>query len=123
MEPQAECMLVLIGVTPEGKKELLGFQVGMRESTQSWRERASSDGAESCPVSPPLRYGMATTMGQGGAPSATGQGQWTRACPARILGPVREPGRARPRGRRCALMPEQRNIPLDAAAPGRHRRS
>jgi len=38
MEPQAECMLVLIGATPEGKKELLGFQVGVRESTQSWRE-------------------------------------------------------------------------------------
>src|SRR5437879_1068279 len=38
MEPQAECMLVLIGATPEGKKELLGFHVGMRESTQSWRE-------------------------------------------------------------------------------------
>jgi len=31
-------MLVLIGATPEGKKELLGFQVGVRESTQSWRE-------------------------------------------------------------------------------------
>jgi len=29
---------VLIGATPEGKKELLGFQVGVRESTQSWRE-------------------------------------------------------------------------------------
>jgi len=38
MEPQAECMLVLIGATPEGKKELVGFQVGQRESTQSWRE-------------------------------------------------------------------------------------
>ena len=38
MEPQAECMLVLIGATPEGKKELVGFQVGMRESAQSWRE-------------------------------------------------------------------------------------
>src|SRR5690349_21553912 len=25
MEPQAECMLVLIGATPEGKKELVGF--------------------------------------------------------------------------------------------------
>ncbi len=31
MEPQAECMLVLIGATPEGKKELLGFQVGLRD--------------------------------------------------------------------------------------------
>jgi transposase-like protein len=38
MEPQAECMLVLIGATPEGKKELVGFQVGVRESAQSWRE-------------------------------------------------------------------------------------
>lgn len=38
MEPQAECMLVIIGATPEGRKELLGFQVGVRESAQSWRE-------------------------------------------------------------------------------------
>ncbi len=38
MEPQAECILVVIGATPEGKKELVGFQVGMRESAQSWRE-------------------------------------------------------------------------------------
>ncbi|MGX9981760.1 IS256 family transposase [Methylobacterium fujisawaense] len=38
MEDQAECMLVLIGATPEGRKELVGFQVGVRESAQSWRE-------------------------------------------------------------------------------------
>ncbi len=38
MEDHAECMLVLIGATPEGKKELIGFQVGVRESAQSWRE-------------------------------------------------------------------------------------
>ena len=38
MEPATECMLVLIGATPEGKKELVGFQVGVRESAQSWRE-------------------------------------------------------------------------------------
>ena len=38
MEPQAECMLVLMGATPEGKKELIGFQTGMRESGQSWKE-------------------------------------------------------------------------------------
>jgi transposase-like protein len=37
-EEQAECMLVLICATPEGKKELVGFQVGGRESAQSWRE-------------------------------------------------------------------------------------
>jgi len=31
-------MLVILGATPEGKKELVGFQVGVRESAQSWRE-------------------------------------------------------------------------------------
>jgi hypothetical protein len=38
MEPEAECLLVIIGATPEGRKELLGFHVGTRESAQSWRE-------------------------------------------------------------------------------------
>jgi len=38
MEANAECMLVLLGATPEGKKEFVGFQTGVRESTQSWRE-------------------------------------------------------------------------------------
>src|SRR5918997_999973 len=44
MEPQAECMLVLIGATPEGKKELLGFQVGVRESGQA-PDRATAETA------------------------------------------------------------------------------
>jgi len=38
MEDDAACMLVIIGATPEGRKELVGFQVGVRESAQSWRE-------------------------------------------------------------------------------------
>ncbi|MFQ5677700.1 MAG: IS256 family transposase [bacterium] len=38
MEDQSQCMLVIIGATPEGKKELLGFTSGYRESAQSWRE-------------------------------------------------------------------------------------
>lgn len=38
MEPEAECILVIVGATPEGRKELVGFQVGVRESAQSWRE-------------------------------------------------------------------------------------
>ena len=38
MTDGAECMLVVIGATPEGRKELVGFQVGTRESAQSWRE-------------------------------------------------------------------------------------
>ena len=38
MEDAAACILVVIGATPEGRKELVGFQVGVRESTQSGRE-------------------------------------------------------------------------------------
>jgi putative transposase len=57
MEPQAECMLVLIGATPEGKKELLGFQVGMRESTQSWRELLVDLKARGLAIAPELATG------------------------------------------------------------------
>jgi putative transposase len=35
---EKQCILVLIGVTPEGKKELIGFTDGARESAQDWRE-------------------------------------------------------------------------------------
>ncbi len=57
MEPQAECMLVLIGATPEGKKELLGFQVGIRESAQSWRELLVDLKARGLAVAPELATG------------------------------------------------------------------
>jgi putative transposase len=57
MEPQAECMLVLIGATPEGKKELLGFQVGLRESAQSWRELLVDLKARGLAVAPELATG------------------------------------------------------------------
>ena len=38
LEDQAQCILVIIGATPEGRKELVGFSDGMRESAQSWRD-------------------------------------------------------------------------------------
>ena len=57
MEPQAECMLVLIGATPEGKKELLGFQVGVRESAQSWRELLIDLKARGLAIAPELATG------------------------------------------------------------------
>jgi putative transposase len=57
MEPQAECMLVLIGATPEGRKELLGFQVGVRESTQSWRELLVDLKARGLAIAPELATG------------------------------------------------------------------
>jgi putative transposase len=38
LEADAQCLLVIIGATPEGKKELVGLIDGVRESAQSWRE-------------------------------------------------------------------------------------
>ncbi len=57
LEPQAECMLVIIGATPEGKKELVGFQVGLRESAQSWRELLVDVKARGLAIAPELAVG------------------------------------------------------------------
>jgi putative transposase len=57
MEESAECMLVLIGATPEGKKELIGFQTGVRESAQSWRELLIDIKRRGLEVAPDLAVG------------------------------------------------------------------
>ena len=57
MEAQAECILVILGATPEGKKELVGFQVGVRESTQSWRELLVDIKARGIKVPPEIAVG------------------------------------------------------------------
>jgi transposase-like protein len=57
MEPEAECILVVIGATPEGKKELVGFHVGRRESSQSWRELLVDLKARGLAVAPEVAVG------------------------------------------------------------------
>jgi putative transposase len=57
MENQAECMLVLIGATSEGRKELVGFQVGVRESAQSWRALLVEVRRHGLTVAPELAIG------------------------------------------------------------------
>ena len=71
MEPQAECMLVILGATPEGSEaekktpwsgvflpnELVGFQVGVRESAQSWRELLVDIKARGLAVPPEVAVG------------------------------------------------------------------
>jgi transposase-like protein len=57
MEPQAECMLVLMGATPEGKKELIGFQTGVRESAQSWKELLVDLKARGLSIAPEVAVG------------------------------------------------------------------
>jgi len=38
LEETAQCLLVIIGATPKGKKELVGLIDGVRESAQSWTD-------------------------------------------------------------------------------------
>jgi putative transposase len=38
LEDEKQCILVLIGATPEGRKELVGFTDNTRESAHDWRE-------------------------------------------------------------------------------------
>jgi hypothetical protein len=45
------------GATPEGKKELLGFQVGMRESAKSWRKLLIDLKARGLTIAPELATG------------------------------------------------------------------
>ncbi|CCG42719.1 transposase (fragment) [Magnetospirillum molischianum DSM 120] len=42
---------------PEGRKELMGFQVGVRESTQSWRELLVDLKARGLAIAPELAIG------------------------------------------------------------------
>jgi putative transposase len=60
MEDNAECMLVLIGATPEGKKKLVGFQTGVRESAQSWREPLIDIRRRGLEIAPDLAVGDGT---------------------------------------------------------------
>ena len=57
MEDHSECMLVVIGATPEGKKELIGFQVGVRESAQSWRELLVEAKSRGLKIAPEIAVG------------------------------------------------------------------
>jgi putative transposase len=57
MEDHGECVLVLIGATPEGRKELIGFQVGVRESAQSWRELLTEVKSRGLTIAPEIAVG------------------------------------------------------------------
>ncbi len=38
LDEERQCILVLMGATSDGRKELIGILDGYRESEQSWRE-------------------------------------------------------------------------------------
>ena len=57
LQNHGECMLVLTGATPEGRKELIGFQVGVRESAQSWRELLVEVKSRGLTIAPEIALG------------------------------------------------------------------
>ena len=48
---------MLLGATPEGKKELIGFQVGVRESAQSWRQLLVEAKSRGLKIAPEIAAG------------------------------------------------------------------
>jgi putative transposase len=54
LEDEAQCLLVILGATPEGKKELVGLTDGIRESAQSWKELLLDLRARGLTIAPQL---------------------------------------------------------------------
>src|SRR5450756_2650149 len=90
MEDNAECILVLIGATPEGKKELVGFQVGARESVQSWRNLLVEAKQRGLKIAPQIAVGDALGFWKaiGGLSRTTHQRCWAHKT-ANVLNKVR----------------------------------
>jgi transposase-like protein len=57
LEGGRQCILVLMGATAEGKKELIAIQDGQRESEQSWKELLLDVQARGLTVAPQLAIG------------------------------------------------------------------
>lgn len=57
LEEDRQCILVLMGATPEGKKELIAVSDGYRESEQSWKELLLDVKARGLAIHPKLATG------------------------------------------------------------------
>jgi len=57
LEEDRQCILVLMGVTPEGKKELIAVHDGFRESEQSWKELLLDVKSRGLTIDPQLATG------------------------------------------------------------------
>ena len=57
MESERNCVLVVIGVTPEGVKELVGLEIGFRESKASWLDLLNSLKDNGLTIPPKLAIG------------------------------------------------------------------
>lgn len=96
LEDQAQCILVIIGATPEGKKELVGFADGVRESAQSWRDLLldlKRRGLSTASGRRSARYGRRrASSGAGCTRRRTSSTSCRKACTARPSAPCRTSG-------------------------------
>ena len=74
LEDDAQCLLVIIGAMPEGKKELVGLIDGVRESAQSWRELLLGLKRRGLAVAPGLtELSLSSTISFGGCDHESGR--------------------------------------------------
>jgi len=57
LEEDRQCILVMLGATPDGKKELIALHDGYRESEQSWKELLLDVKARGLNIDPELAVG------------------------------------------------------------------
>jgi transposase-like protein len=72
LEEDRQCILVLMGATKDGRKELIAMSDGHCESAQSWRELLLEVKRRGLVIEPKLAVGM--------APWASGR-RWRRSSP------------------------------------------
>jgi putative transposase len=99
LEDARQCILVLIGATAEGKKEVLGIADGYRESAESWKELLLDLKQRGLTIDPKLATGD----------GSLGSGKPCRKCLARrarnVAGNIRKPTCSTTCPKDCRLKP------------------
>jgi transposase-like protein len=78
MEEASQCILVIIGATEDGRKELVGLWDGYRESEQSWRELLLDLNRRGLTVAPHLAVGDGALGFWKALSQIYGQTRWQR---------------------------------------------
>jgi len=78
MEDASQCMLVIIGATKHGDKELLAIVDGYRESEQSWLEALSDLKRRGLEIAPKLAVGDGALGFWKALPQVFGETRWQR---------------------------------------------
>jgi putative transposase len=78
LEDEKQCILVLIGATPEGRKELVGFTDGARESAQGLARSAARSEARRGSSSPMAHSGSGKPPARSGRKRASSAAGYTR---------------------------------------------